>query len=240
MHTKLLETDENLQHAELSPGQRAASIARRKELWEALHPTEGDRISVTLGGKQKVEFATDTQRATGEDRRRTNEHLARASALGPDLHAVIGTSLDKGVELPALDNGSLAGRPDRAILKRKWVCRLKARTCAGRKQSINRSICHAGIARSTRSIVFEHGVEDLRAGALLSPGSDLFGAIIVGHARPLKAWRRGRNTFWILARLIKLVRLAYIGASIGRERESLPRRAFGRWVLLLAFAIEHP
>ena len=28
-----------------------------------------------------MEFARDTQRATGEDRRRTNEHLARAEAL---------------------------------------------------------------------------------------------------------------------------------------------------------------
>ncbi|WP_374356451.1 hypothetical protein [Thermomonas sp.] len=70
-------------------------------MWEILHP-ETDRISVSLGGRGKVEFATDTQRVTGDDRRRTNEHLARADALGPDLHAVIGTSLDKGVELDAL------------------------------------------------------------------------------------------------------------------------------------------
>ncbi len=67
-----------------------------------MHPDKGDRISVTPGGMQTVEFARDTQRATGEDRRRTNEHLARAESLGQDLHAVIGTSLDKGVELDAL------------------------------------------------------------------------------------------------------------------------------------------
>jgi hypothetical protein len=95
LRAELLEIDENLQRAELSPAQRAAAISRRKELWEALHPSKGDRISVTPGGKQAVEFARDTQRATGEDRRRTNEHLARAEALGPDLHSVIGTSLDK-------------------------------------------------------------------------------------------------------------------------------------------------
>ena len=67
-----------------------------------LRPQETDRNSVSFGGRGKVEFATDTQRATGEDRRRTNEHLARAEALGPDIHAVVGTSLDKGVELDAL------------------------------------------------------------------------------------------------------------------------------------------
>lgn len=31
-----------------------------------------------------------------------NQHLSRAEALGDDLHAVAGTSLDKGVELDAL------------------------------------------------------------------------------------------------------------------------------------------
>lgn len=31
-----------------------------------------------------------------------NQHLARAEALGDDLQAVAGTSLDKGVELDAL------------------------------------------------------------------------------------------------------------------------------------------
>lgn len=101
LHAELLEIDENLQRAELSPAQRAAAISRRKELWEILHP-EGARISRTPGGDQQVGFAGDTEKATGESRRRTQEHLARAASLGPDLHAVIGTSLDKGVELDAL------------------------------------------------------------------------------------------------------------------------------------------
>lgn len=101
LQAELTEIDENLQRAELSPAQRAAAISRRKEIWEALHP-ETDRISVSLGGRGNTQFAGDTQKVTGEDRRRTNEHLSRAEALGPDLHAVVGTSLDKGVELDAL------------------------------------------------------------------------------------------------------------------------------------------
>jgi hypothetical protein len=36
------------------------------------------------------------------DKRAVNEHLSRADALGDDLTAVVGTSLDKGVELDAL------------------------------------------------------------------------------------------------------------------------------------------
>ena len=54
------------------------------------------------GEGRPVSFATDTREKTGEDDRRTREHLARAEALGPDIHAVVGTSLDKGVELDAL------------------------------------------------------------------------------------------------------------------------------------------
>lgn len=109
LHAELLEIDENLQRAELSPAQRAAAISRRKDLWEALHPETDRRNPPTClsdgrkaGPQHAKTFAADTMDKTGESDRRTREHLARASALGPDLHAVIGTSLDKGVELDAL------------------------------------------------------------------------------------------------------------------------------------------
>lgn len=109
LHAELLEIDENLQRAELSPAQRAASIARRKELWEILHPETDRRNPPTClsdgrkaGPQHAKTFAADTMDKTGESDRRTREHLARASALGPDIHAVIGTSLDKGVELAVL------------------------------------------------------------------------------------------------------------------------------------------
>jgi hypothetical protein len=39
------------------------------------------------GEGRPVSFATDTREKTGEDDRRTREHLARAEALGPDIHA---------------------------------------------------------------------------------------------------------------------------------------------------------
>jgi ParB family chromosome partitioning protein len=98
---ELREIDENLCRAELSPSQRSYAIKRRKEIWE-MHNPEGGRISPTLGGEQKVGFAADTEKASGESKRRVNEHLARAEALGDDLLEVTGTSLDKGVELDAL------------------------------------------------------------------------------------------------------------------------------------------
>lgn len=102
LQAELAEIDENLLRAELSPAQRAAAVSRRREIWEALHGEETRRNPAGLGGRGNVGFAGDVERATGEDQRRTREHLRRAEALGPDLHAVVGTSLDKGVELDAL------------------------------------------------------------------------------------------------------------------------------------------
>lgn len=103
LQAELIEIDENLCRAELSPAQRAAAIHRRKEVWEALHPELSAESADKLRGRGRpISFASDTMDKTGESDRRTREHLARAEALGPDLHAVIGTSLDKGVELDAL------------------------------------------------------------------------------------------------------------------------------------------
>ena len=54
------------------------------------------------GHAQSKAFAAETAAVTGESKRRINEHLSRANALGDDLEAITGTSLDKGVELDAL------------------------------------------------------------------------------------------------------------------------------------------
>lgn len=98
---ELMEIDENLCRAELSAAQRAKAIKRRREIWEAMRPESG-RIPPTSGGRGNTSFAAETSSASGESKRRVNEHLARAEALGDELDAVAGTSLDKGVELDAL------------------------------------------------------------------------------------------------------------------------------------------
>ena len=101
IETELIEIDENLCRAELTPAQRAAAIKRRKQIWEALHPETGKSVS-TLGGRGNSSFAADTCTAAGLTKQAVNQHLARAEALGDDLVQVAGTSLDKGVELDAL------------------------------------------------------------------------------------------------------------------------------------------
>lgn len=111
LNAELLEIDENLCRSELTASQRAQAIKRRKAIWEALHPGGklevgqiGPPQDVAHGGArpQRVEFANDTAKVTGESKRDVNRHLARAEALGDDLPRVTGTSLDKGVELDAL------------------------------------------------------------------------------------------------------------------------------------------
>lgn len=102
LSAELIEIDENLCRAELSAAQRGAAIKRRKEIWEALNP-EG--VSAQVGSKpggRPKEFASETESVTGESKTAINRHVARAEALGDDLAEVVGTSLDKGVELDAL------------------------------------------------------------------------------------------------------------------------------------------
>lgn len=109
LETELMEIDENLCRAELTAAQRSAAIRRRKEIWEALNLSSGNTVPTTRiseRGRENegrpIEFAASTAAASGMTKRSINEHLARAEALGGDLQAVVGTSLDKGVELDAL------------------------------------------------------------------------------------------------------------------------------------------
>jgi len=126
LQAELMEIDENLCRAELTASQRAQAIKRRKQIWEALHPTRQrfDSVYEALGmdgepggqsfptrnddgtfikGEPKEKaFAASTAAVSGESKRAINQHLARADALGDDLERIAGTSLDKGVELDAL------------------------------------------------------------------------------------------------------------------------------------------
>lgn len=79
-----IEIDENLCRAELTPAQRAAAIARRKQIWEALHP-EGGTICSTSRTNQVQKFAADTAALSGQSKKDINRHLSRASALGCSL-----------------------------------------------------------------------------------------------------------------------------------------------------------
>jgi ParB family chromosome partitioning protein len=104
LHAELAEIDENLIRRNLTPSQEAEAIARRKAIYEELHPETthgGDRKSDQVANSA-TRFTSNTAKATGKSERAIQVAAARGAALGDDLSAIAGTSLDKGVELDAL------------------------------------------------------------------------------------------------------------------------------------------
>jgi ParB family transcriptional regulator, chromosome partitioning protein len=114
LHAELAEIDENLMRSELTATQEAGAIWRRKRIYEQLHPeTKAGVAGGTArqgAANDKLSFADATADATGKDKRTIERAAARGKALGDDLRAVEGTSLDKGVELNALAKMPAADR----------------------------------------------------------------------------------------------------------------------------------
>jgi ParB/RepB/Spo0J family partition protein len=98
LRAELWEIDENLMRSELSPAQQADHLARRKVIWETLSV----QIAPKPTGGRPAGFASDTAARAGVNKTTVTRDIARATALGSDIRAVVGTSLDKGVELDAL------------------------------------------------------------------------------------------------------------------------------------------
>ena len=110
---ELVEIDENLVRANLSPAEEAAHLGRRKELYELRHPatkrgSAGGRAKAAnaKGAKSQNEteqadaFIDDTAKKTGKGRSTIARKAARAKVVV--LPEIIGTSLDKGAEIDAL------------------------------------------------------------------------------------------------------------------------------------------
>lgn len=130
--SELIAIDENLCRAELSPAEQAFQTARRKEIYEALHPETKQHVA---GGKarqdsasDKLSFAAQTSRATGRDKRTVERDAARGEALGDDLKRVANTSLDKGVEIDALAKLDKPAREE-IIKKAEKGEKVSARDC---------------------------------------------------------------------------------------------------------------
>jgi N6-adenosine-specific RNA methylase IME4/ParB-like chromosome segregation protein Spo0J len=105
---ELIEIDENLIRADLSPIERDLHHARRKQLYERAHPETkrgGDRRSKSHGATLKSPaFINDTARKTGAHRATVARSVARGTALNeiPNAADAIGTSLDQPIEVEAL------------------------------------------------------------------------------------------------------------------------------------------
>lgn len=107
LHAELMEIDENLARSELTAAEESAYILRRKAIWEEINsggknlPTRSEKLS-TLGPQHHKQFASEIAEITGESKRGVNQKIARARELGDDIGRIVGTSLDKGVEMDAL------------------------------------------------------------------------------------------------------------------------------------------
>ena len=106
---ELIEIDENLIRAELSPAERADHVGRRKALYEKLHPeTKHGAAPGKAGGGKKAKgtklgsFAKATAKATGQSATKIKRDATRAKDLDKLLGRINGTSLDKGAEMDAL------------------------------------------------------------------------------------------------------------------------------------------
>lgn len=108
LHAELMEIDENLARSELSPAEEAAHIARRKVIWDEMNKANSsvrnadERIGYKNPPKKEKRFATSTSEITGNSRTQIYQKIARAEKLGHDIQRIVGTSLDKGVEMDAL------------------------------------------------------------------------------------------------------------------------------------------
>lgn len=118
---ELMEIDENLARAELSPAEEAAHVHRRSVLWEkkygkpqaiggrASAKAQGRNLKVTNAESAFVtseppteSFTRATAEATGKSMRTVQAAALRAKELGAAIQRIAGTSLDKTAEMDAL------------------------------------------------------------------------------------------------------------------------------------------
>jgi hypothetical protein len=117
LHVELIEIDENLCRKNLSPAQEALAVARRKQIYEQLHPETkhgGSRTPSRQSGvlksiqKSMKRFSAATAAQTGRGERSIQRIAHRGENIDPAALAKIdGTSLDKCSELDALSKLSV-------------------------------------------------------------------------------------------------------------------------------------
>lgn len=112
LRAELALIDENLIRNELTPVERDIAIARRKTIYEALHPETV--VGATGKGRPKVRhdgepidpaerFSKVTAEATGHGERTIQRSVARVEAIGEETMAkLVDTPLNEGGELDAL------------------------------------------------------------------------------------------------------------------------------------------
>ena len=149
LRAELAEIDENLIRNEYSPAERDIAIARRKAIYEALHPET--KVGATGKGRPKVRqvgeanapaerFSKATAEATGQGERTIQRSVSRVESVGEDaLQRVIGTALDKGEEIEALSKLSPEKREE-VIAKAEAGEKVSAKTAVKQERRDEREV----------------------------------------------------------------------------------------------------
>jgi hypothetical protein len=138
-------TGGNLMRSDLTKAQRSVALKRRKAIYLELHPDTKAGVAGAIAsnkaqgnttpnlGVVPSGFVKATAEATGKSETAVYRDIARADKLGDDAEAIIGTSLDSGVEIDALvvlpapigagDAFTPSGRP--AVLAASWSLFIK-------------------------------------------------------------------------------------------------------------------
>ena len=107
LHAELAMIDENLCRAELSPSDRASQTARRKAIYIELNPQTAQGVAGAEAkhgrATDKLSFAADTAKATGQNERTVQRIAERGEKILPEvLEMIRGTKLDTGTYLDKL------------------------------------------------------------------------------------------------------------------------------------------
>lgn len=107
LHAELAMIDENLMRAELGPSDRAYQTARRKEIYEELHPetrvgafNQHTAAARQVGDEQIERFSSEVSSATGRSERAVQRDAERGEKVAAEvIDMVRGTKLDTGAFL---------------------------------------------------------------------------------------------------------------------------------------------
>jgi hypothetical protein len=126
LHAELAMIDENLCRAELSAADRAKQTARRKAIYEKLHPETGHGENQHTRSRQVgdssgnvVRFTADTAEKTGKAERVVQRDAERGEKIDSEtLERIRGTHLDTGTYLDALKKLDAAAQAKNIMAKR--------------------------------------------------------------------------------------------------------------------------
>jgi len=102
LHAELAEIDENIQRKQLTKAEECKALARRKQIYESLHPETkrgGDKTAKSKKQNDKMSFSSDTAAKTGKSKRSVERDAALGLALSDDV-------LEKIAATPVANNKS--------------------------------------------------------------------------------------------------------------------------------------